>query len=432
MKQYTLPLGKNTQTVSLPEEHVLYDLHGAQASAAADPADAVLQSLRNPIGSAPLREIVQQGDTVAIVVSDITRLVHTDIMLPVIVAELNAVGIQDEQITVIFAQGTHRAHTHEEDITVCGADMVKRLHMVQHDCRDKAAMTLLGQTSHGTDVYINSAAVHADKVILTGAVSFHPMAGFGGGRKAVLPGIAGYDSIMQNHSLVLTKEVGGGCNPLCEVSLLEKNPMHEDMMEAAAMLKPDFLVNTVFTADGDLYEVVGGHWQTAWEQGCQDLLNIASVPIAEKADVVIGSAGGFPKDLNLYQSCKAHMNAIFAAKPGGILILAMDCPDIKEPAIFTDWFFRDDLVQFEKDLRADFTIPAFVAFKTRHIIASLKACYIVTRPENFDIIRRTGEIPAPDLETAWKMAQSQLAEANKKDYTITVMGHASATFPVMK
>ena len=321
MKTYSLPCGKGTQTVSLDETHVLYDLHGTPTPAVTDEAATVLDALRHPIGSAPLGEVVKPTDTVAIIVSDITRPVHTAQMLPVIVDELNRIGVADSQITVITAQGTHRAHTPAEDAIVCGEAMVKRVKVVNHDCRNKDLLTCVGTTSHGNAVYLDKRAVDADKVILTGAVSFHPMAGFGGGRKSVLPGIASYETIMRNHALALTEELGGGCNPLCETSLLENNPLHKDMKEAAALLNPAFLVNTVFTADGDLYEVVGGHWYDAWKKGCDDLLRIASVPIQEQADVTIGSAGGYPKDMNLYQSMKAHMNSVFATKPSIARIL---------------------------------------------------------------------------------------------------------------
>lgn len=432
MKSFSLPCGKGIQTVSLDESHLLYDLHGNDVPEVTDEAAAVRKALREPVGTAPLRDVIEATDTVAIVVSDITRLVHTDVMLPVIVEELNAIGVQDAQITVITAQGTHRAHTPEEDAIVCGKEMARRLRIVNHDSRNPDRLACVGTTTHGNAIYLDAEAVKADKVILTGSVAFHPMAGFGGGRKAVLPGISGYETIMRNHAMALTEELGGGCNPLCETSLLEDNPLHDDMRQAAALLKPAFLVNTVFTADGGLYEVVGGHWYDAWKKGCDDLLRIASVPISAQADVTIGSAGGYPKDMNLYQSMKAHMNAVFATKPGGIMIFTLDCPDIKEPAIFTDWFFRSDMTTFETDLRANFSIPAFVAFKSRCIIQSMKQVYIVTRPENFDIIRQSGQIPAATLEEAWAMARKELAAEGKEDYTVTVMGHAAATFPVLQ
>lgn len=427
MKTYSLPFGKGDQHISLDETHVLYDLHGNHVPAVTDEAAEVRKALRQPIGSLPLAEVVKSSDTVAIIVSDITRLVHTAQMLPVIVDELNRAGIPDEQIKVITAQGTHRAHTSEEDELVCGKEMVQRLTIINHDCRNKENLVKVGTTTHGNDVWLNAEAVLADKVIVTGAVSFHPMAGFGGGRKAVLPGIAGYETIMRNHALALTEDVGGGCNERCETSLLEDNPLHDDMKQAAALLNPCFLVNTVFSADGDLAEVVGGHWYEAWKKGCDDLLSFASVPIAEKADITLASAGGYPKDMNLYQSMKAPMNAVFATKPGGTMILTLDCPDIKEPTVFTDWFFRSDMTAFERDLRADFSIPAFVAFKSHCIFRSMQAVYVVTRPENFDIIRQSGLIPAASLEAAWEKAQANLPQ----DYTVTVMGHAAATFPVL-
>ena len=327
MKTYVLPYGKGNQKADIPEDHVLYDLHGPHAEAVEDEEQAVREALRHPFDCQPLDDIIQPSDTVCIVVSDITRLVHTDRMLPVLVQELNRIGVQDHQITVLVSQGTHRAHTEQENEIVCGSDMVRRLHIVQHDCHDASALTCVGRTSFGNDVYINSLAAKADKLILTGAVSFHPMAGFGGGRKAVLPGIAGFDTIMRNHSLALSEVPGGGCHPGCHAGALERNPFHEDMKEACAMVRPDFLINTVFTPDGDLYEVVAGHWNTAWEKGCRDLLRIGSVPIQKLADVTIASAGGYPKDLNLYQSVKAHMNAVLATRPGGILILTQERPD---------------------------------------------------------------------------------------------------------
>lgn len=430
MKKYFLPMGKGMEEVLLPEEHVIYDMHGNAAAICNDVKAAALEAIRNPIGTKPLREIVHAGETVAIVISDITRLCGTAEFLPVIVGELNEVGVKDEDITVVVATGTHRGHTAEEDITVCGEDMVRRLRIIQHDSRKKEDMVSLGKTSCGNDVAINKYVANADRVILTGAVTLHPFAGFGGGRKAVMPGVAAYDSIMYNHAMTMAPVAGTGCNKACDASLLEGNPIHEDMKEACALLEPDFLLNTVFTPDGDISEIVAGHWLKAWEKGCEDLLAMAGVHINQLADVVIASAGGYPKDLNLYQATKCHMNAQFAVKKGGIMIFTLDCPDIKEPAIFTDCFSRNDMEQFEQDIRECFTIPAFVAFKSRCIVNDVTA-YLVTRPENFDFVRKTGHIPCKTLAEAWEKAQEKLAAQAKKEYTITIMGHASSTLPIL-
>ena len=431
MRKYQLPYGNGFQEVTLPEEKILYDIHGNQAAIQEDIAAATLAAVREPIASQPLQKVVQKGDKVAVIVSDVTRLVRTAEFLPVIIGEINAAGVPDEDITIVVATGTHRAHTHEEDIAVCGEEIVKRIKIHQHDSRNNEELTDLGVTSFGTPILIDSYVAEADKVIITGAVSLHPMAGFGGGRKAVMPGVSGHATIMHNHAIALAPKVGDGCNPLCETGLLEGNPLHEDMVEVTKKLDPAFLVNMVFTPEGKLHEVVAGHWYKAWEKGCKDLVAMAGVPIKELADVVFASAGGSPKDMNLYQSCKAHMNAVFAVKKGGIMILTLECPDIKEPAIFTDWFSKSDVLQFEKDVRADFSIPAFVAFKTRCIVNSLTT-YLVTKPENFEFVRQTGQIPVASLEEAWLLAQQELAKQGKDDYKITIMGHASATMPVLE
>ena len=431
MKKYQLPYGNGFQEVTLPEEKVLYDIHGNKADVLEDITAATLAAVRCPIASQPLQKVVRRGDKVAVIVSDVTRLVRTAEFLPVIISEINAAGVPDEDITIIVATGTHRAHTHDEDIAVCGKDIVKRIKIHQHDSRNNEELTDLGVTSFGTPILIDSYVAEADKVIITGAFSRHPRAGVGGSRKAVMPGVSGHATIMHNHAIALAPKVGDGCNPLCETGLLEGNPLHEDMVEVTKKLDPAFLVNMVFTPEGKLHEVVAGHWYKAWEKGCKDLVAMAGVPIKELADVVFASAGGSPKDMNLYQSCKAHMNAVFAVKKGGIMILTLECPDIKEPAIFTDWFSKSDVLQFEKDVRADFSIPAFVAFKTRCIVNSLTT-YLVTKPENFEFVRQTGQIPVASLEEAWLLTQQELAKQGKDDYKITIMGHASATMPVLE
>lgn len=431
MKKYQLPYGNGFQEVTLPEEKVLYDIHGNKADVLEDITAATLAAVRCPIASQPLQKVVRKGDKVAVIVSDVTRLVRTAEFLPVIISEINAAGVPDEDITIIVATGTHRAHTHDEDIAVCGKDIVKRIKIHQHDSRNNEELTDLGVTSFGTPILIDSYVAEADKVIITGAVSLHPMAGFGGGRKAVMPGVSGHATIMHNHAIALAPKVGDGCNPLCETGLLEGNPLHEDMVEVTKKLDPAFLVNMVFTPEGKLHEVVAGHWYKAWKKAVRILLLWLAYLLKELADVVFASAGGSPKDMNLYQSCKAHMNAVFAVKKGGIMILTLECPDIKEPAIFTDWFSKSDVLQFEKDVRADFSIPAFVAFKTRCIVNSLTT-YLVTKPENFEFVRQTGQIPVASLEEAWLLTQQELAKQGKDDYKITIMGHASATMPVLE
>lgn len=430
MKTYEFSYGKGMQTVDLPEEHIIYDLHGKEVSVEADIAAAALKALRDPIDSKPLADIVRPGDKIAIVVSDETRLCYTDQFLPVIITELNANGIPDSDIDIVIATGTHRAQTPEEDILVLGEEMVKRFRIHQHDCRDKENLVYKGTTSRGNKIYINKIVANADKIIATGAVTLHPMAGFGGGRKAIVPGVAGLETINHNHVLALAEKPGDGCNPNVTTAKLEGNPFHEDLTECVEFVNPDFLVDVVLTSDGGLYEVVAGNWKTAFYKGCKDLLEISGIPITELADVVIASGGGYPKDINLYQGTKTHMNVEMAVKPGGIAIIMLECPDIKEPAVFTDWMIKSNLQKTEQEVRDNFYMAAFVAYKSRCIIEA-HTVYLVTRKENFDFVRQTGQIPVETVAEAWKLAQEKLAAEGKKDYTITLMGHAPVTLPVL-
>ena len=430
MKTYEFAYGKETQKVDLPEEHIIYDLHGKEVAVEKDIAAAALKAIRNPIDSKPLAEIVKPGEKIAIVVSDETRLCYTDQFLPVIVQELNDKGIPDSDIDIVIATGTHRAQTPEEDILVLGEAMVKRFRVHQHDCRDKSNLVYKGTTSRGNKVYINKIVANADKIIATGAVTLHPMAGFGGGRKAIVPGVAGLETINQNHVLALAEKPGDGCNPEVTTAKLEGNPFHEDLMECVEFVNPDFLLNVVLTSEGGLYEVVAGNWKTAFYQGCKDLLEISGIPVKEQADVVIASGGGYPKDINLYQGTKSHMNVDVAVKPGGIAIIMLECPDIKEPAVFTDWLIKSDLQKTEQEVRDNFYMAAFVAYKSRCIIEA-HTVYLVTRKENFDFVRRTGQIPVETVAEAWKLAQEKLAAEGRSDYTITLMGHAPVTLPVL-
>lgn len=208
--------------------------------------------------------------------------------------------------------------------------------------------------------------------------------------------------------------------------------MHEDMVEGASFIDPDFMVNTVLGSDGTVIDVVAGHWLTDWQEGCRLLLAADSIVIPQKADVTIASAGGYPKDINFYQATKAHMNAVFATKPGGIMILIMECPDISEPPEFAEAFGRRDKSAAEQALRQHFTIGAFSAYKTQEIIESMRAVFVVTERKNFDIMKQSGQIPVESLEEAWKAAKAILAEEGKEDYTIALMPYAAATLPVIK
>ena len=428
MAEFELGLGKGTVKLALPDENVLEVVEGKEVAPITDPRKAAEEILRNPIESPPLTEVVKPGETVVIVASDITRawLKH-DQWLPAILDELNAAGVPDSNISLMIALGAHRRHTHEENVMVYGAEVVNRIKIVQSYAPDEEDFVYVGTTSRGVKASLNKIAVNADKVILTGGIVYHLMAGFGGGRKSVLPGIASYATIQGNHAFCLHDEVGKGISPDCVSGKLQGNNMHEDATEIAAMLNPAFLFNVVLTADGKFARFVAGHWYKAWEAGCETVCEIFGVPIKEKADLVVASAGGFPKDINLYQGSKTIDNAAMACKDDGVLILLLECKDIKEPPDFSGWFDHESLHDRELALRKGFTVPGFISLKGG-IVAKQLPHIVVTLPENKQFMEKAGLIPVTTIEEAMALAEEKLG---RKNYTVTVMPHAANTVPLL-
>jgi nickel-dependent lactate racemase len=421
--------GDQKLKLGLPEEKIIHTIEGRQAEPITDIPAAVKHALRNPIGTPPLNKIVTPGEKVGIIVSDITRAwVKFNHFLPVILDELNEAGVPDRDIFIVIALGAHRAHTMEENVLVCGQDVCHRVPIYQHDCHDKENLTYIGTTSRNVELYINKRIVEADKVILTGGIVYHLMAGFGGGRKAIMPGVSGFSSIQGNHLACMHKEIGKGLNPNCASGRLQGNEMNEEMNEMAALVKPDFLFNAVFTPEGKFAKLAAGHWYDAWLAGSKMVEEIYGISITAQADLVIASAGGFPKDINLYQGSKTIDNAYMAVKPGGVIICMLECRDIYEPKEFSGWFqYSNDLMEFEMAIRRHFTIPGFIAYKIADI-AKRNTLIVVTKPKNADFMRKAGIIPASNLEEAYTIAKERLG---REDYTITLMPFAANTVPLI-
>lgn len=433
LKEFRLAYGRGTQSVWLPEEHISDVLEGVPTPAC-NVKEAVQKAMRAPIGAKPLTETVQKGDKVCLVCADITRAWNrASEFIPYVLDELNLAGVPDEDIYIVFAQGTHRPHTEEENITCVGEEAAKRVRMYQHISTDASAHTYLGTTTRGTEVRVDTKVVEADKVILINAVSTHDMAGFGGGRKLILPGVSSFETIQQNHCHALGDSLGSGLNPDACLLKIEGNPVSEDMQEACDMVHPCFLVHSVINEEGEISSIVAGDPYQAWLEGTKETYRMQKVPMKQQADVTIVSAGGYPKDTNLYQGTKCYTTAEIAAKKGGIIITMMEAEDVMEPEAYLGSFrFGTDTTSMEKELRKCFTIPFFVAFENL-ITALTHTVYIVTRPENFDILReRTHQIPVATVAEAWELAQKQLAAEGKTDYSINVIPHGSAIVPYLK
>lgn len=327
--------------------------------------ELIRRALDNPIGSAPLSEIVKPGEKVCVVISDITRMwQRPDVYMPILIEVLNAAGIADEDITILSATGTHRTQSEEEHERLVTKDICRRIGVIDHDSKDEAHLRYVGTTGRGTPVRLDTRALDADRLILTGGATFHFLAGYGGGRKNVVPGVAAYDTVMKNHSLALNPGLGNGCNPGARsANMTPSNPFHADLLECAAFAHPDFLLNVVCDSEQNIVGAYAGDYIEAHKAACGLVKDMFLVDIDEKAPLVIASAGGFPKDINFYQSSKTLFNALDAAAPGGTIIIVTKCNEgVGEPNCARIIKNYPTLLEKEKSLREDFSIGAFVGY----------------------------------------------------------------------
>jgi nickel-dependent lactate racemase len=381
------------------------------------PADAVRKALRNPICTPPLAKLVKPGERVAVVVNDITRLVHSEVFLPVLIDELNAAGIPDCDIFIVFALGIHRKQSREEQRRVVGDEIARRIDLFDHDCYDRENLVHIGRTSHGNEVLINRRVYDADRVILTGEIIFHLIAGYGGGRKSLIPGVAGADTITFNHKFIL--------DPECRTGTMSGNPAHEDLIEACRMFDPDFLLNVVLNPSGEMVQVVAGHYEHAHLAGCRSVDSLYQVRFDAPYDMVLASAGGFPFDIDLRQAHKGMENAARALRPGGTLVYFAECRDGAGHQALDDWVAKfSNSAEMAQELHSRFVVGGHKAYWVVRLGERLRILLVSELPESF--VRRCQLHPVLDAQSA---IQSELARM-PSGARIAYIPYAGFTLPV--
>jgi len=386
---------------------------------------AVRDALERPIGlKKSLLEIVKPGETVAIVVSDIFRKTCTEQFLPIIIDALNAAGIGDDAIQIAIATGVHRPPTPDEQRRIIGEDLHRRFagRVFAHDPYDETNLREFGVTSRGTRVRLNKRVFDCDRVIVTGAVVLHYFAGFGGGRKAILPGLAAEETISQNHSMNLDK-TSDRINPRVRIGAMDENPVSEDMLEGARMAKVDYLVNTVLNSLGEIAAVFGGELDAAHREAARFAHAMFAAPITERADLVIAAS---PGTRNFVQTHKALFNAYQAMRPGGVLILLADCPEGLGGDKFVKWLRLKDRGRVIAGLREKCEINGQTALST---LEKASSAILVTALSDEDVAFM-GAQKAPDLSSALAMAHSRLEKAGIVNPTYYVMPSAAYTVPM--
>jgi nickel-dependent lactate racemase len=316
---YKLAYGKTGHHIDLPDDYHVDMIEPKWTEGLNDPFQAVGQALKNPYNSRPLKEIVHSKDRVGIIFSDITRATPYHILLPALLEELS--HIPPEHIIFFCANGTHRLVTKEELINILGSNIVKNHSIVQNIAHDQNLHSYVGTTSSGNRIFLNKKLLECDVKVLTGFIEPHIFAGFSGGGKALMPGMAQLETIKFNHSIAQLS------NRNSVWGITDGNRIWEEIMEAAEFVQGLFLLNVAMNRDREIISVFSGDLRTAHKAGCRFVKEAAMVPIEKTYDIVITSNSGFPLDLNIYQSVKGMSAAAQIVRQGGHIIIAAECWD---------------------------------------------------------------------------------------------------------
>lgn len=372
----------------------------------------IREALRNPIGTKPLNEIVSKDDNVVIITSDITRPVKSKTILPYIVEELNKGNVKNENITIVLALGSHRKHTEEEKRTLVGEEVYEKIKVIDSDMND---CKNFGTCKNGTPIDIFTPVAEADKVICIGNVEFHYFAGYSGGAKAIMPGVSSYKAIQANHSNMVKEGAYAGN--------IDTNPVRQDIDEVGEHFKIDFIFNVLQSSDKTIVGAFAGHYIQAHRAACKALDKMYKIDIKEKADIVIVSPGGYPKDINIYQAQKALDNARHAVKDGGIIILCASCKEGFENAIFEKWMTTKTKEEMVKEIKENFVLGGHKAAAIAMTLMK-SSIYMVTDYEK-ETIEKIGFKYFNDLQDA---VDSAIAITGEKG-TVILMPAGGSVLP---
>lgn len=418
-RSYTFKYGKTAMQFELNSDQVVGELKPKEFPPIADPKAAIRQAIANPIQSKPLKEIAKPGQKVTFLVNDPTRVANSHVFMPILLDELNAAGIPDRDMLIIFAVGAHRLVTPEEMVELVGPEVGRRVEMINSNCHNPEDFKFLGSTSRGTPIHFHKRAAEADHIICTGSIVYHWFAGFGGGRKALFPGAALYESICRNHALMLEPGVGLG--------RLEGNPLHQDQIEGTEMLRPSFLLNVVLNEKKEILKIFAGDYIQAHREGCRFVESIYGTPIPAPADLVIASCGGYPKDINVYQLQKTMDNVWLAVREGGAVILLGECVEGVGSDQYLQWMEEFKTPErIEEEVRTHFIVGGHKAYAVTRLMK--KAQFILLSSLKPDLAKTLLFTPAKDMEEALQLSLRKVGPKPR----ILLMPQGSLTVPILK
>lgn len=394
-----LDYGKTGLEVDLPDENLRAVLRVSSPAPIEDCDTAITDALRNPIGVRPLADIAAGRNDACIVICDITRPVPNATLLAPVLAELASAGLSRDNVTILIATGTHRPNLGDELTSLVGAEIAQSVRIVNHDCHDMEQNRYLGMSPNGVPVWLDKTYCDADLKITIGLIEPHFMAGYSGGRKLIMPGVAAMETVKRWHSPRFLE------SPLATNHSVVGNPVHEESLAIAKMMRPDFMMDVTLDGLNQITGVFAGDLEEAWLAGVDFAGKHVRAEAPELADIVVTSGAGYPLDATFYQLIKGMVGALPVVKSGGTIIIAGQCPEgVGSPAFSDVLLGISDLEEFMIQIsQPEVFLPE--QWQIEELVKAWRQANIITVcdiPES--TVARCHVTPAPDIAAALEMA----------------------------
>ena len=419
MADFSFKYGDGHMDFSFPEEDIIKVIEPNHIEVPeATETQRISDAIDNPIGTGKLEEIIKPEDTVCILVPDMTRQWGRPAeIMSVLVPKLEALGVKDENMLIVSATGTHKPQTDEEHALIVGKDIFDRIKVVDHNCDEN--LVHVGTSFRGNEIWVNKTVMGYDKKIIIGSTVFHFLAGFGGSRKYVLPGISSRDTINNNHSQYFAEGgVGSGQNPLVAPGRYEDNPINREMFQAAEMVGIDFNVTGVIGPDKKINFCYAGDIHKSHEAAIEKCRLFDGAGVDELADMVVASAMGFPKDINLYQTAAKPMNnavGVLKKDPNSVMIICSECREgIGSNDTKKMLFEFDNAHDREVYTRENYTIGLNVAFFLTQYAEDFHVILVTSLPD--ETFAKTKIHPAHDLNEAIALGKKLSGNEHPRTY----------------
>ena len=415
---FDLAYGTGTLPLDLPDGLEPVVLVANEQPALPDAVQAVRDGLKNPIGAEPLVKQLKdkKPEKIVVVVNDETRPTPYYAFFPPLVEAFEEAGIRDEQVTFVIATGIHDPHSKELNEKTYGKHMTDRFKFVSHIAKDDDSLVHMGRFDSGYEFYVNKLAVEADFLITVGVVMPHYFAGFSGGRKSILPGLAGFRTVEQNHARMV--ELMDNLPPI------RQNPVSLEMIEAARMVGVNFIINAVTGSNKEVVKIVAGDLVAAWYEAVETSSSMFEIPFEKQVDICVSSACGYPRDVNMYQAQKALDHADRITRDGDTIILVTESPSGYGEDVFERWM-REGMTpqQIMDRIRTNFVMGGHKAYGFAKVAANKKFILVSS-------LSAEDSLPLFATKAESVQAAFDAALAENPGATVAVLPQGSLTLPV--